>query len=83
MKRKTVMQDATSCDDDIRQLRENQAELGKNLEEKQIVVQQLQGTVDTLEGDVERFSDLKQRVIFINLILEHMFILFCSLIIVV
>ena len=50
----------------MRQLRENQAELGKNLEEKQVVVQQMQGTVDTLEGDVERLSDLKQRVCFYN-----------------
>jgi len=56
------MQDAAACDDDIRQLRENQSEITRNLEEKQLIVQQLQGTVDTLEGDVERWDEIKQRV---------------------
>ncbi|XP_078491914.1 coiled-coil domain-containing protein 40 [Ciona intestinalis] len=58
---KQTQKDAETCDTDIRQLRENQAEVGRNLEEKQISVQQLQGMVDTLEGDIEHLAEIKQR----------------------
>uniref|UniRef100_H2XUM1 Coiled-coil domain-containing protein 40 n=1 Tax=Ciona intestinalis TaxID=7719 RepID=H2XUM1_CIOIN len=58
---KQTQKDAETCDTDIRQLRENQAEVGRNLEEKQIAVQQLQGMVDTLEGDIEHLAEIKQR----------------------
>nr|CAB3228553.1 coiled-coil domain-containing protein 40 [Phallusia mammillata] len=58
---KQTQKDASSCDDDIRQLRENQSEINRNLEEKQITVQQLQGTVDTLDGDCERWEEVKMR----------------------
>ncbi|XP_076810379.1 coiled-coil domain-containing protein 40-like [Clavelina lepadiformis] len=57
---KQTQKDAVTCDEDIRQLRENQADLGRNLEEKQLVVQQLQGSVDALEGDVERLNEVKR-----------------------
>lgn len=56
------MQDAESCDEDIRQLRENQSDLGKSLEDKQIMVQQLQGQVDEMEREAELLGDNKFRV---------------------
>ncbi|XP_039265191.1 coiled-coil domain-containing protein 40-like isoform X1 [Styela clava] len=61
---KNTQRDANACDEDIRQLRENQAEVSRSLEEKQITVQQLQGNVDTLEGDVEHLAELKQKNLF-------------------
>ena len=56
----------TNCDSEIRELRENQQELSSQLEERQLNVQQLQGTSDTLDEDVERLMEQKQKVRFIR-----------------
>lgn len=58
---KNTIQDASNCDIEIRELREGQQELSHGLEDKQITVQQLQGNADTLDGDVERLVELKQK----------------------
>ena len=55
-------QDANECDTEIRQLREHQVELSKSLEEKQVNCQTLQGNADTLDGDIEKMMELKQKV---------------------
>jgi hypothetical protein len=55
-------QDANECDDEIKALRDHQIDLSKSLEEKQVNVQQLQGTSDTLDRDVESMIEMKQKV---------------------
>ncbi len=57
-----MLQDASSCDNDIHELREHQQELSSQLEEKQVNCQQLQGSADTLDGDIERLLDVKLKV---------------------
>ncbi len=57
-----VVQDAGSCDGDIMEYREHQQELSGQLEEKQVNCQQLQGSSDTLDGDIERLAEVKQKV---------------------
>ncbi len=57
-----LFQDANTCDIDIRELRDNQGELSGQLEEKQLNVQQLQASSDTLDGDIERLMEQKQKV---------------------
>ncbi len=56
------VQDASSCDSEIRELRENQQELSAQLEQRQLAVQQLQGASDALDGDIERLAEQKQKV---------------------
>ena len=55
-------QDANDCDGEIRELREHQQALSMELEQKQINCQQLEGTSDTLDGDIDRLLEQKQRV---------------------
>ena len=55
-------QDATACDKEIREYREHQQELAGQLEDRQLNVQQLQSNADTLDGDIERMYDTKQKV---------------------
>lgn len=57
-----LWQDANSCDNEIRDLRDNQQEISHVLEEKQRNVQQLQSSADTCDGDIERLMEQKQRV---------------------
>lgn len=66
---KNTQKDANACDEDIRQLRENQAEVSRSLEEKQLTVQQLQSQADTFEGDIEHLAEIKQKNFFE--IVEH------------
>ena len=56
------LQDANECDEEIKGLREHQVDLSKSLEEKQVSCQQLQGSADTLDGDIEQMLQLKQKV---------------------
>ncbi|XP_046379305.2 coiled-coil domain-containing protein 40-like isoform X2 [Haliotis rufescens] len=56
---KQTTNDASSCDSDIHELRDHQQELSGQLEEKQVNCQQLQGSADTLDGDIERLLDVK------------------------
>merc|ERR1719239_749976 len=58
---KTTIQDANSCDTEIQDLRSHQQALSQQLEEKQINCQQLQSTSDTLDGDVDRTAEVKQK----------------------
>jgi len=46
----------------LQELRQHQQALAHQLEEKQLNVQQLQNNSDTLDGDVERLLENKQRV---------------------
>ena len=57
-------QDASSCDGEIKELRDHQQELGGQLEDKQLNVQQLQSNADTMDGDIERLLEAKQKVIY-------------------
>ncbi|XP_046567885.1 coiled-coil domain-containing protein 40-like [Haliotis rubra] len=56
---KQTVNDASSCDNDIHELLDHQQELSGQLEEKQVNCQQLQGSADTLDGDIERLLDVK------------------------
>lgn len=56
------IQDANRCDDEIRELREGQSDLSGQLEERQLTVQQLQSTTDSLDGDIERLLEHKHKV---------------------
>ena len=62
LERTLDFQDAGSCDGEIRDLRDSQQDLSKQLEDKQLDLQQLQGSTDTLDGDVERLLEHKQKV---------------------
>ena len=55
-------QEASSCDGEIDDLRSHQVDLSSQLEQKQVNVQQLQGTSDTMDGDIERLVEVKQKV---------------------
>lgn len=56
------IQEANGCDDEIQDLRGHQVELSQQLEDKQVNVQHLQGNSDTLDGDIERLFENKQKV---------------------
>lgn len=56
------LQEANSCDDEIENLRSDQVELSRHLEEKQLDVQQQQASADILDGDIERRMEEKQKV---------------------
>ena len=56
-------QEAGACDGEIQQLKEHQGELSQQLESKQTNVQHLQGSSDTLDGDIDRLVEVKQKVI--------------------
>ena len=43
-------------------LREHQQDLSSQIEEKQLNVQQLQSNADTLDGDLDRMVESKQKV---------------------
>merc|ERR1712183_972717 len=58
---KSTKKDINVCDNDIKQLREHQAELGESLEEKQKNVQTLQQNLDQLSAEIENLFDTKQR----------------------
>lgn len=55
-------QEANSCDGEIQQLRQHQTELSSQLESGQVSVQELQGESDTLDGDIDRLIEVKQKV---------------------
>ncbi|KAL5019139.1 hypothetical protein ScPMuIL_004861 [Solemya velum] len=57
----TLLSEANSCDKEIQELRQHQQDLSHQLEERQIHVQQLQGASDTLDGDIDRMSEVKQK----------------------
>lgn len=57
-----VLQEANGCDNDIQELRGHQVELSQQLEDRQVHVQHLQGQSDTLDGDIERLFEQKQKV---------------------
>lgn len=58
----SILQEANGCDDEIQDLRGHQVELSQQLEDKQVNVQHLQGQSDTLDGDIERLFENKQKV---------------------
>lgn len=58
---KNTIQEANRCDEDLSELRQHQQVLAHQLEEKQLNVQQLQNNSDTLDGDIERLLENKQR----------------------
>ncbi|KAK2152124.1 hypothetical protein LSH36_339g05000 [Paralvinella palmiformis] len=58
---KTNKKEANHCDEELQELRQHQQALAHQLEEKQLNVQQLQNNSDTLDGDVERLLENKQR----------------------
>jgi predicted nucleic acid-binding Zn-ribbon protein len=58
---KQTINEANACDSEIRTLREHQQTLSEQLEEKQVKCQQLQGVSDTLDGDIERCLEIKQK----------------------
>lgn len=58
----SILQEANGCDDEIQDLRGHQVELSQQLEDKQVNVQHLQGNSDTLDGDIERLFENKQKV---------------------
>lgn len=58
---KLTIQEANSCDGEIKDLRDHQQSLSSQLEDRQIAVQQLQASSDTMDGDIERFLEVKQK----------------------
>ncbi|CAH1795383.1 unnamed protein product, partial [Owenia fusiformis] len=58
---KRTIEDANSCDSEIKELREHQQILSGQLEERQVNVQQLQGSTDTLDGDIDRLMEQKTK----------------------
>ena len=55
-------QEAAGCDNEIKEYREHQQELAGQLEDRQLNVQQLQSNADSLDGDVDRLYETKQKV---------------------
>lgn len=49
-------------------LRDDQKNLGQLLEAKQIACRELEANADTMDGDVERQMEMKQRVCMITII---------------
>ena len=62
-----LLQEASACDGDIQQLKDHQGELSQQLETKQTNVQHLQGSSDTLDGDIDRLVETKQKVKLANI----------------
>lgn len=60
--REFVLQEANGCDNEIQELRGHQVELSQQLEDKQVNVQHMQSQSDTLDGDIERLFEIKQKV---------------------
>ncbi|XP_033121483.1 coiled-coil domain-containing protein 40-like [Anneissia japonica] len=58
---KQVQQDSSSCDAEIQQLRSHQQMLSEQLQEKQTSFQHLQSMADTLDGDIDRLMEIKQK----------------------
>ncbi|KAF6040311.1 CCDC40 [Bugula neritina] len=58
---KATIQDAQSCDDELQGLRNDQKQLGQMLETKQIRCRELESNADSLDGDIERQLEMKQR----------------------
>ncbi|WAQ97414.1 CCD40-like protein [Mya arenaria] len=58
---KQTIQEANSCDDEIKQLRDHQTDLSSELEQHQVNVQQLQSNSDTIDGDIDRLIEVKQK----------------------
>ncbi|BFZ02980.1 hypothetical protein BsWGS_06019 [Bradybaena similaris] len=58
---KQTINEANACDNEIQKLRDLQQSMSEKLEEKQINCQQLQGISDTLDGDIERSLEIKQK----------------------
>eukprot|EP00794_Sanderia_malayensis_P008980 gene8980-9938_t len=58
---KQTAQDASSCDDDIRQLREQQQMLSQSLEEKQVTERNLTTAIDDQEFEVEQATETKHK----------------------
>ncbi|GFO16023.1 coiled-coil domain-containing protein 40 [Plakobranchus ocellatus] len=58
---KQTIHEANACDGEIRELQEHQQGLSEQLEEKQVNCQQLQSASDSLDGDVERTLEVKQK----------------------
>jgi FtsZ-binding cell division protein ZapB len=59
---KSTIGQSNSCDGEIRELREHQQELSEQLEYKQIDLQALQSSADTLDGDTDRLQQTKHKV---------------------
>uniref|UniRef100_A0A2C9KE01 Coiled-coil domain-containing protein 40 n=1 Tax=Biomphalaria glabrata TaxID=6526 RepID=A0A2C9KE01_BIOGL len=58
---KQTIQEANGCDTEMKELREHQQTISEQLEQKQVNCQQLQGALDTMDGDIERALEVKQR----------------------
>ncbi|KAK3598746.1 hypothetical protein CHS0354_028798 [Potamilus streckersoni] len=58
---KQTIQEANGCDTEIQELRQHQQELSQQLEQRQINVQHLQSSSDTLDGDIDRLVEVKQK----------------------
>ncbi|CAL1527056.1 unnamed protein product [Lymnaea stagnalis] len=58
---KQTIQEANACDGEIQELRDHQQVMSEQLEQKQINCQQLQGASDSLDGDIDRTMEIKQR----------------------
>ncbi|XP_060084117.1 coiled-coil domain-containing protein 40-like [Ylistrum balloti] len=58
---KHTIQEANSCDSEIQELRDHQQELSSQLEQNQVTVQHLQSNSDTMDGDIERLLEVKQK----------------------
>ncbi|XP_021370653.1 coiled-coil domain-containing protein 40-like isoform X2 [Mizuhopecten yessoensis] len=58
---KHTIQEANSCDGEIQDLRDHQLDLSSQLEQNQVTVQHLQSNSDTMDGDIERLLEVKQK----------------------
>ena len=60
-----IYQEAGACDGEILQLKDHQGEISQQLEGRQTNVQHLQSSSDTLDGDIDRLVQVKQKVILV------------------
>lgn len=60
----SLLQEANSCDGEIQQLRDHQTQLSSQLEQGQLNVQALQSNSDTIDGDIDRLIEVKQKVMY-------------------
>ena len=74
---KSTIQEGNQCDGSIHEMRLHQQELSGQLEEHQLNVQQLQGSADTLDGDIDRFMENKQKVSLHNNVKRNRIFLIC------
>ncbi|KAK3733202.1 hypothetical protein QZH41_019682 [Actinostola sp. cb2023] len=58
---KQTSSDANACDGEIQDLRENQMQVSRDLEEKQVTCQQLQSRVDELDSEIDKMAEDRQR----------------------